>query len=144
MACTLTAIGGSHLRNVNAAANNIIVAKAQLVFTGNYVAGGDALDLTPLTRDLPVNEIIDIQAESNSPLNTAFGQIGGSYVIQGQPGPLGAIVFGQAVTLFNAWKVKLFNVGGNVGVEYGAGPYGAPVLTDYVVVTITFRKYAGS
>lgn len=125
-------------RNIDATGDNLIVAVALLTFSGNYVAGGDVMDLTPILQQVPGAELVQVcLPDTNSPINTAFGQAGGYYVPQGQPGPQGGAQNGNNVTAYNAWKLKLFTAG---GAEQGAGAYPASVLTDVVTMEVKIRK----
>ena len=125
-------------RNVDASGDNIVIVVGLITFNGNYPAGGDAVDFTPIMQQMPGTEIIQLNwPDSNSPINTAFGQVGGYYVWQGQPGPQGGVQNGNPVTAYNAWKIKLFTAG---GAEQGAGAYPASVLADVVTFEMKVRK----
>ena len=122
--------------NVDGSASNFIFAVVQLTFSGSYPAGGDTLDLTTITDKLGSSQIVNALADSNASLNTAFGQVGGYYVVRGDP----SVTPGQASpvpTALNAWKLKLFNAGGT---ELNAGAYPASVTGDSVVLLLTARK----
>jgi hypothetical protein len=129
----------ANLRNVNAANNNFMEVLVPLTFSGSYSTGGDTMDLTPVTKDLPTQEVISAWAISNSGVNTALGQAGGQYVCQGQPGPVGGVnnVNAVATTALNAWKLKAFTSGNT---ELGAGAYPASVTSDYVMLRLVLRK----
>jgi hypothetical protein len=138
----MSIVVNANLRNVNAANNNFMEIKVPLTFSGNYPTGGDTLDLTPITKDLPTQEVIGAFAFSNSSVNTALGQAGGFYVCQGQPGPVGGVnnVNAVATTAFNVWKLKVFkNTAGSIA-EYANGAYGADVTSDYVILRLVVRK----
>jgi len=135
----MSIVVNANLRNVNGANNNFIEVSVPLTFSGSYATGGDTLDLTPVTRDLPTQEVIKILCVSNSSVNTAVGQAGGAYIAQGQPGPIGGVnnVNAVASTALNAWKLKVFTSGST---ELGAGAYPASVTNDYVMLRIVLRK----
>jgi hypothetical protein len=125
-------------RNIDASGDNLVIAVALITPSGAYPTGGDTMDLTPVMQQVPGTEIVQVSVpDTNSPNNTAFGQIGGYYVPQGQPGPQGGNQNGNPVTAYNAWKLKAFSAG---GAELGAGAYPASVLADVITVEIKVRK----
>jgi len=104
-------------QNVDSSASNFVYAVATLTFSGNYVTGGDTLDFTQVSNQLPSDTIVQVFAESQN------GNSGYYIPIQG--------------TALNNWKLKAF-VGG--GTEISAGAYPASVTTDIVQLSITARK----
>src|SRR5271157_1028193 len=104
-------------QNVDSSASNFVYAVATLTFSGNYVTGGDTLDYTQVSNQLPSDTIVQVFAESQN------GNSGYYIPIQG--------------TALNNWKLKAF-VGG--GTEISAGAYPASVTTDIVQLSITARK----
>jgi hypothetical protein len=103
--------------NVDSSASNFVYAVATLTFTGNYVAGGDTLDFTPVADKLPSDSIVQVFAESQN------GNSGYYIPVQGSG--------------LNNWKLKAF-LGG--GTEVTAGAYPASVTTDIVQLSVTARK----
>ena len=103
--------------NVDSSASNFIYAVAALTFSGNYPTGGDTLDFTQVTNQLPSDTIVQVFAESQN------GNSGYYIPVQG--------------TALNNWKLKAF-VGG--GTEIGAGAYPGSVSGDIVQLSITARK----
>ena len=99
--------------NVDSSASNFVYAIASLTFSGNYVTGGDTLDFTQISNQLPSDTIVQAFAESQNGNN-------GYYVpIQG--------------TALNNWKLKAFAGGGT---ELSPADYPA----DVVQLSITARK----
>lgn len=103
--------------NVDSSASNFVYAVATLTFSGNYPTGGDTLDFTQVTNQLPSDTIIQVFAESQN------GNSGYYIPIQG--------------TALNNWKLKAFAGGGT---EITAGAYPASVTSDIVQLSITARK----
>ena len=104
-------------QNVDSSASNFVYAVASLTFSGNYVTGGDTLDFTQVSNQMPSDTIVQVFAESQN------GNSGYYIPIQG--------------TALNNWKLKAF-VGG--GTEISAGAYPAGVTSDIVQLSITARK----
>src|SRR5579872_55885 len=105
-------------QNVDASGRNFVYAIGTLTFTGSYTAGGDTLDLTPVSEKLSSSQILQIVADSVNG--------NGMYYV--------AIV-GSAL---NNHKLKVFSAG---GVELTAGAYTGGVTGDTVQVRITARKF---
>jgi len=103
--------------NVDSSASNFVYAVATLSFTGNYPTGGDTLDFTQITNQMPSDTIVQVFAESQN------GNSGYYIPVQG--------------SALNNWKLKAF-LGG--GTEISAGAYPASVTTDIVQLSITARK----
>ena len=127
---SIEAVGGRFLRTL-----------VQLVLSGNYVAGGDTLDLTnaggtptaPTT--VPSAQVrgiaqMDIRAISKS--TTGFSSIGGAYSIISAGG-----VIPVPISAVNALKLKLFLV---TNAEYTAGAYGTDALADIVLAEIMWAR----
>ena len=103
--------------NVDSSASNFVYAIATLSFSGNYTTGGDTLDFTQVTNQLPSDTIVQVIAESQN------GNSGYYIPLQG--------------SALNNWKLKAF-VGG--GTEISAGAYPGTVTGDIVQLSITARK----
>ena len=103
--------------NVDSSASNFVYAIATLSFSGNYTTGGDTLDFTQVSNQLPSDTIVQVVAESQN------GNSGYYVPIQG--------------TALNNWMLKAF-LGG--GTEISAGAYPSSVTTDIVQLSITARK----
>lgn len=119
---SIEAVGGRFLRSI-----------MRLVFAGNYVAGGEVMDLTnaggtaaaPNTVPPQARGLVSIRLFPISKLNTSLSATFGQYlpVI-----PAGAVV--PLIAANNSLiKCKIY-VG--AGTEYVAGAYGADVLGDIV------------
>ncbi len=122
--------------NLDGSASNLMYAVVGATFSGSYSTGGDTVDFTQIADKLESTQIINAIAESNSATNTAFGQTGGYFIMQGNP----TTTPGQSspvATALNAWKMKLFNGGGT---ELAAGAYPASVTSDNVQILLTLRK----
>lgn len=105
-------------QNVDASGRNLVHAIGILTFTGSYTAGGDTLDLTPVSEKLSSSQILQIVADSVNG--------NGMYYV--------AIV-GNAL---NNHKLKVFSAG---GVELTTGAYTDTVTGDTVQVRIIARKF---
>ena len=103
--------------NVDSSASNFVYAVATLTFSGNYPTGGDTLDFTQVSNQLPSDTIVQVFAESQN------GNSGYYIPIQG--------------SALNIWKLKDFAGGGT---ELSAGAYPVSVTNDIVQLSITARK----
>jgi len=103
--------------NEDGSGSNLFYAIGTLTFSGSYPTGGDTLDFTTVADKLPIDQIIQVFADSQN------GNSGYYVPVQG--------------TAINNWKLKAFSGGGT---ELSAGAYPASVTTDIVQVTITARK----
>ncbi len=103
--------------NVDSSASNFVYAIATLSFSGNYTTGGDTLDFTQVTNQLPSDTIVQAFAGSQNGNSMYYTAVQGSAL--------------------NTWKLKCF-LGG--GTELTAGAYPASVTTDIVQLSITARK----
>ncbi len=105
-------------QNVDASVRNLVYAVGTLTFTGSYSAGGDTLDLTPVSEKLSSSQIVQIVADS----------LNGNSIYY-------VPVLGSAL---NNHKIKIFTGGGT---ELSAGAYTGNVTGDVVQVRITARKF---
>jgi len=104
-------------QNVDSSASNFVYAVATLTFSGSYTTGGDTLDFTQITNQLPSDTIVQAFAASQNGNSMYYTPIQG--------------------TALNTWKLKCF-LGG--GTELSAGSYPAGVTGDIVQLSITARK----
>ena len=105
-------------QNVDASGRNFVYAIGTLTFTGSYTAGGDTLDLTPVSDKLSSSQIVQIVADSVNGNGIYYVAIVGSAL--------------------NNHKLKIFSAGGT---ELIAGAYTGSVTGDTVQVRITARKF---
>jgi hypothetical protein len=113
-------------RDIDASPNNFVFSNHRLVFTGNYVTGGDTLDLTTIVGLVPTASLpLQIYAQSNGGATSFGAGVGGYYEVV------------QAGAALNTYKLKAYTAGGT---ELAAGAYPASVTSDVVTITITWRK----
>ena len=103
-------------QNVDSSASNFVYAIATLTFSG-YTTGGDTLDFTQVSNQLPSDTIVQAFAASQNGNSMYYTAVQGSAL--------------------NAWKLKCF-LGG--GTELSAGAYPTTVTSDIVQLSITARK----
>jgi hypothetical protein len=133
MAITVNGMDGNPFttRDMDATANNFVTTRHKLGFTGNYAAGGDALDLTAIAGLVPSGSLPLAVTESyqGTAAVPSLSAAGGFYqVIQ------------AASPALNNYKLKVFKNTAGSTTEYGAGAYATDVTTDNVFLEITWRK----
>lgn len=133
MAIAINGVDGNPFttRDVDASPNNFVFSTHLLTFSGNYATGGDTLNLTTIaglipSAKLPIALAISDQGTAATPSLSAAG---GFYT-----------VLQAAVPALANYLLKVFkNTAGSIA-EYGAGAYGADVLTDVVFLQLQWRK----
>jgi hypothetical protein len=141
---TITVLGadGSPFdQNSIETSQRFIRALVRLVFSGNYVTGGDVLDLTngggtpaapSVVPPAQSRGLIEIDLRPASKLVTSFTAIDGQYI------PV--IPGGLPITLTNIATAIKIRVMLDIGVEYAAGAYGADVLGDIVIAELIWAR----
>ena len=131
MSITIQASDGSgappSFKDIDGSPNNFAFSQSILVFSGNYVTGGDTLDLTPILQAgipsgaLPVQVYIEGQGNT---AGTSWTALGNYY----------AVVLGAALTSF---KVQLWTGG---GAQQAAVAYPATVTNDRTTLSVLWKK----
>jgi len=134
--------GGPFDQNsIGAQGDRFIKTFVRLVLSGNYVTGGDTLDLTngggtpaaPTTVPQPQNRgLANIDIRPICKLTTSFSGVGGQYEIIA---PGGVVPIPQSA--LNALKLKLYLIS---GAEYAAGAYGADALGDLIMAELIWMR----
>lgn len=115
----------------------------KLLFSGNYAAGGDALDLTQAGGTVPFPNtvppaasfgVVDIDLIERG---TSAGLLfkGGYYEVISPNGDA-PMKFADLANL----KLKVFTNNSGSVVEYSAGAYGADVLADIVILEVVYAR----
>jgi hypothetical protein len=133
MAIAINGVDGNPFttRDIDASGNNFVWSTYLLTFSGNYATGGDTLNFTTIaglipTSKLPISICEQTQGTAATPSLSAAG--GFYQVIQ------------NAVPTFANYLLKVFKNTAGAIAEYGAGAYGADVLTDVVLLQVQWRK----
>ena len=133
--------GGAFDQNsIWAGGDRFIEVILKLVFSGNYVTGGDALDLTngggtpAAPNTIPSAQsrgaaTFDIEAHGPAGSRSANG---GYYTVVA-PNNDAPLTFADLANM----KLKIFSGGGS---ELGAGAYPADVLSDTVIIKLVFAR----
>ena len=109
--------------------------------SGNYVSGGDALDLTngggtlaapSVIPQAQVRGLASIDIRPIAKTTAALSAVGGAYACIS---PGGVVPIPNSA--LNALKLKLFLV---TNAEYSAGAYGSDALGDIVVAELTWMR----
>jgi hypothetical protein len=125
----------------SAAGDRFIRQYVRAVLSGNYVAGGDSLDLTngggtpaaPSIVPPAANRgLVSVDVRPIGKTTAAFSCVGGAYSVI-SPGA----VLPVPVSAVNALKLKLFLV---TNAEYAAGAYGADALGDLIILELTWAR----
>jgi hypothetical protein len=103
--------------NEDGSGSNLFYAIGTLAFSGSYSTGGDTMDFTTVASQLPSDQIIQVNVDSQNGGADNYIPVAGSAL--------------------NNWKLKIFAPGGT---ELSAGAYPTSVTTDIVQATITARK----
>jgi hypothetical protein len=143
MTITVLAADGSPFdQNSIETSQRFIRELVRLVFSGNYVTGGDTLDLTngggtpAAPTVVPAAQsrgLIELDLRPVSKLVTSFTAIDGQYI----PIIAGGVLPIPFTSLATAIKIKAML---DIGSEYAAGAYGADILGDIVIAELIWAR----
>ena len=113
-------------RDMDGTPDNFITTLHVVTPSGVYPAGGDTLDLTTITAQVPSSTVLAVEpiGQANT-AGTSITALGWYYAVV------------QGATLAT-WKIQIWQVG--AGGQLGAGAYPATVTNDKLLLRITWRK----